>query len=175
MLYGVMAEFDNPEEFLKAIRLTRAAGYTKMDAYSPNPLDGLSEAMELPDTPIPKIVLIGGVFGALLGFGLQYWASAIDYPINVGGRPLNSWPAFIPITFELAVLCGGLFSLFFGVLAANGLPCPYHPTFNVPAFARASRDRYFICLESGYPGFDPKEARRFLETLKPLEVYDVED
>jgi hypothetical protein len=173
--YGVMAEFTNPEQFLVGIRRARAAGFKRMDAYTPNPLDGLSEAMELPDTPIPKIVLTAGVLGAVTGFMLQYVGSAIHYPINVGGRPLNSWPAFIPITFELAVLFGGLAAMFIGILALNGLPCPHHPVFNIPAFARASRDRFFLCIEARDPAFDRRRTREFLESLGPVEVYDVED
>ena len=173
--YGLMAEFDQPEPFLAAIRQTRAAGYVRMDAYSPNPLDGLSEAMGLRDTPVPLIVLTGGIFGAIAGYFIQYWANGLDYPLNVGGRPLNSWVSFIPITFETMVLCASLFALFFGVLAINGLPCPYHPVFNVPEFARATRDRYFLCVEAADPNFAPADTRRFLESLEPLEVYEVKD
>ncbi len=172
-LYGIMAEFVEPTELLRAIRRTRAAGYRRIDAYTPNPVEGLSEAMGLDETPIPKVVLTGGIFGALLGFGLQYYASAIDYPINVAGRPLNSWVSFIPITFELAVLCASLFALFFGIFAANGLPCPYHAVFNVPAFARVSRDRYFLCIEAKDPMFHPTDTRAFLETMGPEEIHDV--
>jgi hypothetical protein len=175
VLYGIMAEFDEPERFLTAVRRTRAQGYVRMDAYSPNPLDELSEAMDLHDTPIPLIVLTGGIFGALTGFFLQYWAAAVDFPINVAGRPLNSWVSFIPITFECGVLGAALFSLFFGVLAMNGLPCPYHPVFNVPEFARATRDHYFVCIEAEDAMFDPAGTRGFLESLEPLEVYEVED
>jgi hypothetical protein len=172
-IYGMMAEFGEPDEFLAAIRRTRAAGYRQMDAYSPNPLDGLSEAMGLNATPVPLIVLIGGISGALTGYFLQYYAAALDYPINVGGRPLNSWVSFIPITFELMVLGAALFALLFGIMAMNGLPCPYHPVFNVPEFARASRDRFFICIEAQDAQFDPEDTRRFLEGLDPLGVYDV--
>ncbi len=170
-----MAEFPEEEAFLEAIRRTRAAGYRRMDSYSPNPIDGLSDAMGLGRTYVPLAVLIGGLFGAVTGYLLQYWANGLDYPINVGGRPLNSWVSFIPITFELAVLFGALTSMLFGVLGANGLPHPYHPVFNVPAFARASRDRYFVCIEASDPQFHPADTRRFLETLDPLEVYEVEE
>lgn len=173
--YGIMAEFDDPEHFLAAIRRTRAAGYRKMDAYSPNPLDGLTEAMELPDSGVSLIVLIGGVSGAITGFFLQYYAAGIDYPINVAGRPLLSWVSFIPITFEMTVLVASLFALFFGIIAMNGLPCPYHPVFNVPEFASASRDRFFVCIEAKDPQFDPHDTRRFLQNLRPLGVYDVRD
>ncbi len=171
--YGIMAEFAEPERFLEAIRSTRAAGYRHMDAYSPNPLDGLTEAMELPGTRVPLVVLIGGLAGAIGGFFLQYWAAGIDYPINIGGRPLFSWVSFIPITFEMTVLGASLCALVYGIIGSNGLPCPYHPVFNVPEFARASRDRYFVCIETSDPRFDPEETRRFLEELKPVGVYDV--
>ncbi len=172
-IYGMMAEFDEPEDFLAAIRHTRTAGYRRMDAYSPNPVDGLTEAMGLKETPVSLIVLTGGIAGALTGFFLQYYAAALDYPINVGGRPLNSWVSFIPITFELMVLGAALFALLFGIVAINGLPCPYHPVFNVPEFARASRDRFFVCIEAADPRFDPEDTRRFLENLHPVGVYDV--
>ncbi len=172
-LYGVMAEFEEPEHFLEAVRRTRDAGYAQMDAYSPNPIEGLDEAMRLPRSPVSLIVLIGALTGAITGFFLQYYAAAIDFPINVGGRPLNSWVSFIPITFELTVLCACLSSLFFGVLALNGLPHPYHPVFNVPQFGRASRDRFFVCIESKDAQFDPDGTRQFLEELDPVGVYDV--
>jgi len=171
----MMAEFEEPGLFLAAVRRVRAAGYRHMDAYSPNPLDELTEAMELPDTNVPLIVLIGGLAGAIGGFFLQYYAAGLDYPINVGGRPLLSWVSFIPITFEMTVLGAALCSLLFGIIAGNGLPCPYHPVFNVPEFARASHDRYFVCIEARDPRFHPEETRRFLEELQPLGVYDVED
>jgi hypothetical protein len=174
-LYGVMAEFECPDRFLAAIRRTRAAGYRQMDAYSPNPLDGLSEAMRLGKSPVSLIVLIAALTGALTGYLLQYYAAAIDFPINVGGRPLNSWVSFIPITFELTVLFACLSALFFGVLGLNGLPHPYHPVFNVPQFGRASRDRFFICIESKDAQFDAVDTRRFLEGLDPLGVYDVKE
>jgi hypothetical protein len=174
-IYGMMAEFEEPEEFLAAIRHTLRAGYQHMDAYSPNPVEGLTEAMELKETPVSLIVLIGGIAGALTGFFLQYWANAVDYPINIGGRPLNSWVSFIPITFELMVLGAALFAFIFGIIALNGLPHPYHPVFNVPEFARASRDRFFLCIEAGDPRFDPEDTRRFLENLRPVGVYDVLD
>lgn len=173
--YGIMAEFDDPEHFLAAVRRTRAAGYRNMDAYSPNPVDGLTEAMELRDSGVSVIVLIGGLSGAIAGFFLQYYAAGIDYPINVAGRPLLSWVSFIPITFEMTVLVAALFALFFGIIAMNGLPCPYHPVFNVPQFASASRDRFFVCIEATDPQFDPQDTRRFLQSLRPLGVYDVRD
>jgi hypothetical protein len=170
-----MAEFDEQEHFLAAIRSTLAAGYEQMDAYSPNPIEGLDEAMRLPKSPVPLIVLIGALTGALLGYSLQYYAAAIDFPLNVGGRPLNSWVSFIPITFELTVLCACLSAMFFGILGLNGLPQPYHPVFNVPQFGRASRDRFFVCIEARDPQFDLANTRRFLEDLGPLGVYDVRE
>ncbi len=175
LLHGVIAEFDEPEHFLAAIRRTRAAGYEHIDAYSPDPLEGLSEAMRLRDSRVPLIVLIGALAGAVAGYFLQYYAAAIDFPVNVGGRPLNSWVAFIPITFELTVLCACLSAFFLGILAINGLPHPYHPVFNVPQFGRASRDRFFVCIEARDPQFEAADARRFLEGLGPLGVYDVRE
>ncbi len=172
-IHGVMAEFQEPEHFLKAIRTTRLAGYRRMDAYSPSPIEGLTDAMDLKDSPVSLIVLTGGLTGAIGGFFIQYYAMGIDYPINVAGRPLLSWVSFIPITFECAVLVAGIFAILFGVLALNGVPQPYHPVFNVPEFARASRDRYFVCIEAGDSIFDRVETRRFLESLEPLGVYDV--
>lgn len=174
-LHGVMAEFEDPERFLAAIRRARMAGYKRMDAYSPNPLEGLSEAMRFGNSRVPLLVLVGALTGAATGFGLQYYAAALDFPINVAGRPLNSWVSFIPITFELTVLFACLTAFFFGVMALNGLPRPYHPVFNVPQFGRASSDRYFVCIESKDPQFDAGNARRFLEGLGPLGVYDVEE
>ncbi|HXN48306.1 MAG TPA: DUF3341 domain-containing protein [Bryobacteraceae bacterium] len=172
-LYGVMAEFNEPEHFLEAIRRTRAAGYERMDAYSPNPIEGLDEAMRLSKSPVSLIVLIGALTGAVTGYFLQYYAAVLDFPINVGGRPLNSWVSFIPITFELTVLFACLSSLCFGILGLNGLPQPYHPVFNVPQFGRASRDRFFVCIESEDAQFDATDTRLFLEGLDPLGVYDV--
>ncbi len=172
-IHGLMAEFTESREFLAAVRRARMEGYRRMDAYSPNPVEGLTEALDLPDSPVSPIVLIGGLAGAIGGFFLQYYAMGIDFPINVGGRPLLSWVSFIPITFECTVLVAGLFALFFGVMALNGLPCPYHPVFNVPEFARASRDRYFLCIEAVDPMFDLAGTREFLHALEPHGVYDV--
>jgi hypothetical protein len=173
--YGLMAEFEEPERFLEAIRRARSAGYQRMDAYSPNPIEGLSEAMHLPRSPVALIVLVSAIAGATTGYSLQYYAAALDFPINVGGRPLNSWVSFIPITFELTVLFACLAAFTFGVVALNGLPRPYHPVFNVPQFGRATRDRFFVCIEARDPLFDPDETRRFLEGLQPLGVYGVKE
>jgi Protein of unknown function (DUF3341) len=172
-IYGLMAEFDSPEALVAAARSAFAEGFRKMDGYSPFPVDGLAEALGFHRTRVPLIVLIGGIIGCLGGFFLQYWVSVIDYPINVGGRPLNSWPAFVPVTFELTILIAAL-SAFLGVLALNGLPMPYHPVFNVDRFELASRNRFFLCIESGDPKFDSDRTRKFLESVGSQGVYEVE-
>ena len=169
-----MAEFDDPNALVSAAQRARREGYRCMDAYSPFPIEELHEALELPHTRLPLIVLIGGLVGCLGGFALQYWVSAIENPWNVGGRPLFSWPAFIPITFECTILAAAL-SAVLGMLALNGLPMPYHPVFNVPRFALASRNRFFLCIEARDPRFDIDATRRFLETLNPREVTAVAD
>jgi Protein of unknown function (DUF3341) len=172
-IYGLMAEFDSPEALVAAARSAFAEGFREMDGYSPFPVDGLAEALGFHRTRVPLIVLIGGIIGCLGGFFLQYWAAVIDYPINVGGRPLNSWPAFIPVTFEVTILIAAL-SAFLGVLALNGLPMPYHPVFNVDRFELASRNRFFLCIESADPKFDPDRTRKFLESVGSQGVYEVE-
>jgi len=172
-LYGVMAEFATPHDLLAAAEAARAAGYRRLDAFTPFPIERLSETLGHRPSKVPMLVLIGGIIGACAGYGLQYWVSAVAYPLNVGGRPYNSWPAFIPITFELTILVAGIFTVF-GMLALNGLPTPYHPVFNVPRFALASRDRYFLCVESKDRRFDPASTRLFLEGLGPSGVFDVE-
>jgi hypothetical protein len=172
-MYGLIAEFDNPEALVGAARRAFAEGFRKMDAYSPFPVEGLAEALGFHRTQVPLIVLIGGVLGCLGGFFLQYWLAVIDYPINVGGRPLNSWPSFIPVTFELTILIAAL-SAFLGVLALNGLPMPYHPVFNVARFELASRNRFFLLIEAADPRFDSAGTRRFLENIGSHGVYEVE-
>lgn len=172
-LYGLMAEFDNPTDLVAAARKTYAAGYRRINGYSPFPIEELTEAIGYHHTRLPIIVLIGGIIGGLGGYLMQYWMEAIDYPINVGGRPFHSWPAFIPITFETTVLCAAL-SAVFGMLALNGLPRPYHPVFNAPNFALATRDRFFFVIEANDPKFDYAEVRRFMESLGSREVNDVE-
>jgi Protein of unknown function (DUF3341) len=172
-MYGLIAEFDNPEALVGAAHRAFAEGFRKMDAYSPFPVEGLAEALGFHRTRVPLIVLTGGILGCLGGFFLQYWLAVIDYPINVGGRPLNSWPSFIPVTFELTILIAAL-SAFFGVLALNGLPMPYHPVFNVERFELASRNRFFLLIEAADPRFDSAGTRRFLETIGSHGVYEVE-
>ncbi len=172
-IYGLMAEFANAEDLLAAARRAHTVGYRRMDAYTPLPVEGLAEAIGFHRTRIPSIVLLGGLAGCLGGFALQYWAAVIDYPINVGGRPLNSWPAFIPVTFELTILVAALLAVF-GLLALCRLPMPYHPVFNVPRFELASRNRFFLCIEARDPRFDREGTRRFLEGLASRGVYDVD-
>lgn len=172
-IYGLMGEFDSPEALLEGAHRAFAAGFRRMDAYSPFPVEGLAEAIGFHRSWVPFIVLIGGIIGCFGGFFLQYWAAVIDYPINVGGRPLNSWPSFIPVTFELTILVASLFA-FFGVLALNGLPMPYHPVFNVERFELASRNRFFLCIEAADAKFDFEGTRKFFEEAGSQGVYEVE-
>ena len=172
-LYGLMAEFESPAELLDAAGRAYEEGYRRMDAYTPFPVHGLAEALGFRRTRLPLLVFFGGIAGCVGGYYLQYWISAIDYPLNIGGRPLNSWPAFIPVTFELTILVAALAAVL-GMLALNGLPMPYHPVFNVPAFERATRNRFFLCIESIDPKFDRGETTHFLESLKPHAVFEVE-
>ena len=173
-LYGLIAEFDDPTSLVAATERAHAEGYRRMDAYSPFPIEELHHALGTKPTRLPLIVLIGGVIGCVGGYGLQYWASAIAYPLNVAGKPLHSWPAFVPVTFECTILVAAL-SAVLGMLALNGLPMPYHAVFNVPRFALASRNRFFLCIEATDPKFDLEATRRFLETLSPREVATVAD
>jgi hypothetical protein len=172
-LYGVMAQFDNPSQLVAAARAAYAEGYRQINGYSPFPIEELDEAIGFKHTTLPYIVFAGGVLGAIGGFFLQYWTEVVDYPIIVGGKPFNSWPAFIPITFECTIL-GAAFAAVFGMLALNKLPQPYHPVFNAPSFALATRDSFFLAIEAKDAKFDHDEAVRFLKSLDPREVVDVE-
>jgi hypothetical protein len=172
-LYGLMAEFVEPHELLHAAEAAHAAGYRRMDAYSPLPIEGLSAALGFRNTRLPLLVLAGGIIGGLVGYGLQYWVHVIEYPYNVGGRPDHSWPAFMPVTFEMTILVASLTAVL-GMLGLNGLPMPYHPTFNVPEFNLASQHRFFLCIEARDPRFHREQTREFLESLHPLKVTIVE-
>jgi hypothetical protein len=163
-LYGLLAEFHEPAQVVAAAHAVHEAGFRKVDAYTPYPIEELSEALELHHSPLPKLVFLGGLVGLLAGFGLCWWTSTIGYPMNIGGRPFNSWVSFIPPTFETTILFAALTAVL-GMLALNGLPEPYHPVFNVEAFALASRDKFFICVESGDPKFDREGTREFLKKL----------
>lgn len=171
-IYGVIAEFDNPTALVNAARAAREKGYRKLDAYSPFPIEELSEALHLHKNRLPLIVLLGGILGGLAGYFLQYYVTVIQFPINVAGRPLHSWPAYMVITFETTILIAAI-SAVLGLLALCGLPMPYHPVFNVPRFALASRNRFFLCIEAADPLFDRDQTCGFLEALGPKEVSEV--
>ena len=173
-LHGLLAEFDDPNSLVAATERAYEDGYRRMDAYSPFPIEELHHAIGAHPTRLPLVVLIGGLIGCVGGYSLQYWASAMAYPLNVAGKPLHSWPAFIPVTFECTILVAAL-SAVLGMLALNGLPMPYHPVFNVPRFALASRNRFFLCIEASDPRFDLEKTRHFLEGLNPREVTTVAD
>ena len=172
-IYGLMAEFDNPTDLVAAARRTYEEGYRRINGYSPFPIEELSEAIGFHHTRLPLLVLIGGIVGGLGGYLMQFYLSAIEYPINVGGRPYHSWPSFIPITFETTIL-GAALTTVLGMLALNGLPQPYHPVFNAPRFALATRDRFFLAIEARDPLFDYEKTKQFMQTLEPREVFDVE-
>jgi len=170
-IYGLLAEFLRPEDLLVAARKVAGEGYTKIDTYSPYPVHGIDEAIGA-TTVLPWLIFGGGLFGALNGFGMQVFASAIHYPINVGGKPLVSWPSFMPITFELTVLFAAATAVF-GMLFLNGLPRPYNPLFNVPEFALASQSRFFLCIQADDPKFDLDRTMRFLEGLEPRTISEI--
>jgi len=172
-VYGLLAEFENPTDLVNAARAAREAGYRTMDAYTPFPIEELNEALGLGGTWVAPIVLLGGLTGAALGYLMQYYIAVIDYPLNIGGRPLHSWPAFVPVTFELTILCAGIFAVL-GMLALNGLPMPYHPLFNAPRFALATRDRFFLCIEATDPKYNRDDTWRFFDRLGPRSVTEVE-
>jgi Protein of unknown function (DUF3341) len=173
-IYGVMAEFETPKEVLDAARRTREAGYRRIDAFSPIPVEGLAEAIGFEWTALPILVFLGGLFGGSTGFGMCWYANVISYQWNIGGKPPNSWPMWIAITFELTIL-GAALTAVFGMLALNGLPTPHHPLFNVERFARASTDRFFLCVKARDKKFDLAETKSFLEGLHPYGVYEIED
>ena len=174
-LYGLLAEFAAPDDVVAAAERVYAAGYRRIDAYSPLPVHGLAEAMGVTRTAVPLVVLIGAICGAVFGYGLQYYMTALSYVHNIGGRPIHSWPSFIPVTFETTVLFASLFAVV-GMIAMNGLPAPYHPVFNHSRFAtEASVDRFFLCIEAHDPKFSLNETAEFLRSLEPVEVAEVYD
>lgn len=172
LLHGVMAEFDTAEKLVTATQKAASAGYTRMDGYSPYPVGEVADALGFPRSEIGAVMFIGGMCGATLGFLLQYYLNGVLYPLNVGGKPFFSWPQFIPIAWEVLVLTACLSGLF-GLVALCGFPQPYHPVFNVPQFARASRDRFFLCIESVDPEFELVKVKDFMTTLEPLSIAEV--
>jgi hypothetical protein len=172
-LYGLMAEFETPEQVLQAALRTRAAGYRKIDAFTPIPVEGLAEAVGFEWTSLPMVVFMGGFLGGCTGFFMCWYANVISFPLNVGGKPLNSWPAWIPITYELTIL-GAALTAVFGMIIMNGLPRPYHPVFNVSRFALASTDRFFLCIKARDEKFDLVQTKAFLGEMKPQGVFEVE-
>ncbi len=173
-LFGVMGEFSTPEDLLAATRKARETGYKHVEAYTPFPVEGLAEAVGFRWTAVPLLTLLGGIAGGLTGFGLQYWVAVITYPENIGGRPLNSWVAFVPVTFELTILGASLVAVV-SMLALNKLPQPYHPVFNVERFSQASTDKFFLCIEARDPKFDLVETSNFLQSLHAEHVNEVKD
>ena len=171
-LYGLLAEFDGPDRLLNAARRSTAAGYTCHEAFTPFPIDGLRAALGPARRPLPGIVLIAGVIGAVVGYAMQYYLNVIDYPLNVGGRTMHSWPAFLVVALEVAVLFAALAAAL-GMLALNGLPRPHHPLFEVPEFAHASNDGFFLCIRANDPQFDATATRRFLNEVEPAGVWEV--
>ena len=172
-IYGLMAEFDEPGALVNAAKRTYEAGYRRIDAFSPYPIEEAWEAIGQHDRRLSFIVLAGGILGLLAGIGLQEWVHVFAYPINIAGKPLNSWPQFVPVTFELTILFAAL-SAVIGMIVLNGLPQPYHPVFNVPRFEHASRDKFFLLVESADPKFDRAKTLDFLQGLNPSEVNEVE-
>lgn len=173
-IYGLLAEFDSPDEILKATHQTRAAGYRKIDTFTPIPVEGLAEAVGFDWTALPIVVFFGGLFGGLTGFGMCWYANVISFPLNIGGKPHNSWPMWIPITFELTILGAALCAVF-GMIAMNGLPQPYNPLFNVERFVRASTDRFFLCVQAQDQKFDLIQTRKFLEGLHAQGVFEIDE
>jgi hypothetical protein len=174
LLYGFLAEFADPEALKKCVGRARQEGFQCIDAYTPFPVEGLSEELGIHRSAVPLIVLTGGLIGGLSGAFMQWYTSVFDYPLNIGGRPFNSWPSFVVITFELTILFAGL-SGALGMLALNDLPKPHHSLFNEPHFDRATQDRFFFCIEATDPKFDTDATWQFLESLKPEGLYAVQD
>lgn len=172
-LFGIMAEFREPEELLAAARAAYAAGYRRMDAYSPYEVEGVADAIGFHKTRVPLVMLLGGICGALTAYVMQWYSAVIAYPLDVGGRPLHSWPAFVPITFELTILFAAIAGVF-GMLAMNGLPRLHHPVFNAPEFKLASQTRFFLCIEASDRAFRVEDVRNFLRSLNPEHVMEVE-
>ena len=170
--WGLMAEFASADDLLAAARRVRAAGFERAEAYSPFHVDGLAEALGFGRNRVPVFTFLGGLVGGLGGFFLQWYSAVVDYPVNIGGRPLDSWPLFVPVTFEMAVL-GAAFAAFFSMLAANGLPRLRHPLFAVPEFDLAMRNRFFLCLRIDDPGFEMQRARELLQGLHPMRCVEV--
>lgn len=171
-VYGVMAEFEDPTSLVNAAHTAYRNGFRKLDAYTPFPIEELSEVLHLHKNKLPLIVLIGGILGGLTGYLLQYYVTVIYFPINIAGRPLHSWPSYIVITFELTILFAAI-SCVMGLLSLCGLPMPYHPVFNVPRFSAATRDRFFLCIEATDPLFDVEKTSKFLEGMEAKEVSEV--
>ena len=171
--YGLMAEFDSAQALLNAAHKAHAAGYTRKDAFSPFPIHGLAEALGFKERWVAPIVLACGISGALAGWALEYWTQVIDYPMNIGGRPYYSWVSFIPPAYEVTILFSAIGAVV-GMLALNGLPLPYHPVFNVPAFARASQDRFFLAIEAADPRFDAVTTQQFLSSLHARQVVHID-
>jgi hypothetical protein len=171
--WALVAEFDSPEKLLTAAEGARRAGFKKMDAYTPFPIHGLSEAIGFRDVKVPFSVFAGGLVGGAVGFGLQYYVHVLDYPMNVGGKPLVSLPSMVPITYECTILFAGL-TAFFSMLAYNRLPQPYHSVFNTPGFERATQDRFFLAIESTDANFDTEKTAQFLAEFDPITVSEVE-
>jgi hypothetical protein len=173
-VYGVLAEFHSAEELLEAARRVRDEGYTRFDAFAPLPIHGLAEAMGVQGTRLPLIVLAGGIIGGSLGYLMQWYMTVVSYPLNIAGRPLHSWPSFIPVTFELTIL-GAALAAVLGMLALNGLPRPHHPLFGVPEFNLASQNQFFLCIESTDAKFDAAAASDFLHNLGAAKTTVVEN
>ncbi|MDR3765077.1 MAG: DUF3341 domain-containing protein [Acidobacteriota bacterium] len=173
-LHGVVAEYTTPDGLLEACNKARAAGYRRMDAYTPYPIEEIADAIGFEKTRVPLLTLCGGILGGLSGYMLQYWVNVSAYPLNIGGRPLHSWPSFIIITFEMTILFAGITAVV-GMLTLNGLPQPYHPIFNHPRFASASRDRFFLCIEAADVKFDVADTTRFLQATSAVDVAEVAD